>query len=49
LSVEFREVDGSVFLAYGAVVTFGGVVLPIRDMNLNECQSELRCAGILDR
>lgn len=35
LPVEFREVNDSVFLAYGAVVAFGGEVLPIRDMTLN--------------
>lgn len=34
LPVEFKEVNDSVFLAYGTVVTFDGVVLPIRDMTL---------------
>lgn len=34
LPVAFREVNDSVFFAYGTVVTFGGVVLPIRDMTL---------------
>lgn len=35
LPVEFKEVNDSVFLAYGTVVEFGGSVLPIRDMTLN--------------
>lgn len=39
LPVEFREVNDSVFIAYGAVVAFGGEVLPIRDMNLNVDQN----------
>lgn len=39
LPVEFREVNDSVFLAYGAVVEFGGEVLPIRDMNLTVDQN----------
>ena len=34
LPVAFREVNDSVFFAYGTVVTFDGVVLPIRDMTL---------------
>lgn len=34
LPIAFKEVNDSVFLAYGTVVTFGGVVLPIRDMTL---------------
>ena len=34
LPVAFKEVNDSVFIAYGVIVTFGGVVLPIRDMNL---------------
>ena len=34
LPVAFREVNDSVFHAYGTVVTFDGVVLPIRDMTL---------------
>ena len=39
LPVAFREVNDSVFLAYGAVVEFGGEVLPIRDMTLNVDQN----------
>ena len=39
LPVAFKEVNDSVFLAYGTIVTFGGVVLPIRDMNLNVNQN----------
>lgn len=35
LPEEFKEVNDSVFLAYGTVVEFGGSVLPIRDMTLN--------------
>lgn len=34
LPVAFKEVNYSVFMAYGTVVTFDGVVLPIRDMTL---------------
>lgn len=34
LPIAFKEVNDSVFLAYGTVVTFDGVVLPIRDMTL---------------
>lgn len=34
LPVAFREVNDSVFFAYGTVVTFDGVVLPIRDLTL---------------
>ena len=39
LPVEFAEVNDSVFIAYGAVVVFGGLVLPIRDMNLTVNQN----------
>ena len=39
LPVAFREVNDSVFLAYGAVVAFSGAVLPIRDMTLNVDQN----------
>ena len=39
LPVEFSEVNDSVFLAFGTVVVFGGVVLSIRDMNLNVDQN----------
>ena len=39
LPVEFSEVNDSVFLAYGAVVAFGGAVLAIRDMNLTVNQN----------
>lgn len=39
LPVAFKEVNDSVFLAYGAVVKFGGKVLPIRDMTLEVDQN----------
>lgn len=39
LPVTFKEVNDSVFLAYGAVVAFAGKVLPIRDMTLNVDQN----------
>lgn len=34
LPIAFREVNDSVFLAYGTIVKFDGEVLPIRDMTL---------------
>ena len=39
LPVEFKEVNDSVFLAYGTVVEFDGKVLPIRDMTLDVDQN----------